>query len=176
MRFDFAQPVSRQIAVDSLRADVYFPISFTVFFFFFNDTAPTEIYTLSLHDALPILPRAASSAGGRVEGRAEGRARRERERGTATELGRHPGLTARLRPVAHGAEFRERIGPRVRARNADEADEGAVAEADPLHELHRRVGLRILRLRLDLVGLQVVEPQHVGADDADVLEIAQAGK
>src|SRR2546427_7195880 len=25
------------------------------FFFFFNDTAPTEIYTLSLHDALPIL-------------------------------------------------------------------------------------------------------------------------
>src|SRR5688572_32458594 len=25
------------------------------FFFFFNDTASTEIYTLSLHDALPIL-------------------------------------------------------------------------------------------------------------------------
>src|SRR5438132_4416378 len=27
-------------------------------FFFFNDTAPTEIYTLSLHDALPISGRA----------------------------------------------------------------------------------------------------------------------
>src|SRR3712207_9041921 len=26
----------------------------TVLFFFFNDTATTEIYTLSLHDALPI--------------------------------------------------------------------------------------------------------------------------
>src|SRR6202453_2322650 len=26
-----------------------------MFFFFFNDTATTEIYTLSLHDALPIL-------------------------------------------------------------------------------------------------------------------------
>src|SRR5947199_5207200 len=26
----------------------------TYFFFFFNDTATTEIYTLSLHDALPI--------------------------------------------------------------------------------------------------------------------------
>src|SRR2546427_13073144 len=26
----------------------------TSFFFFFNDTATTEIYTLSLHDALPI--------------------------------------------------------------------------------------------------------------------------
>src|SRR5258707_10714807 len=30
-----------------------FPIS-SSFFFFFNDTATTEIYTLSLHDALPI--------------------------------------------------------------------------------------------------------------------------
>src|SRR5437588_7333616 len=28
------------------------------FFFFFNDTATTEIYTLSLHDALPISPSA----------------------------------------------------------------------------------------------------------------------
>src|SRR5947208_16635305 len=27
---------------------------FYFFFFFFNDTATTEIYTLSLHDALPI--------------------------------------------------------------------------------------------------------------------------
>src|SRR5690242_21948957 len=31
------------------------PDSYT--FFFFNDTAPTEIYTLSLHDALPIWRR-----------------------------------------------------------------------------------------------------------------------
>src|SRR5688572_32741175 len=31
---------------------------FFFFFFFFNDTATTEIYTLSLHDALPILFRA----------------------------------------------------------------------------------------------------------------------
>src|SRR3989442_4561612 len=28
-------------------------------FFFFNDTATTEIYTLSLHDALPISPSSA---------------------------------------------------------------------------------------------------------------------
>src|SRR2546425_4226528 len=31
--------------------------SFYLFFFFFNDTATTEIYTLSLHDALPICSR-----------------------------------------------------------------------------------------------------------------------
>src|SRR3712207_7222792 len=30
------------------------------YFFFFNDTATTEIYTLSLHDALPICPRRAA--------------------------------------------------------------------------------------------------------------------
>src|SRR6266513_5718043 len=29
---------------------------FFLFFFFFNDPATTEIYTLSLHDALPIWP------------------------------------------------------------------------------------------------------------------------
>src|SRR5256885_12306904 len=35
-----------------------FLLFFFFFFFFFNDTATTEIYTLSLHDALPISPRA----------------------------------------------------------------------------------------------------------------------
>src|SRR2546430_3950308 len=38
------------------------------FFFFFNDTATTEIYTLSLHDALPICE----------QGRAEDRSLRDR--------------------------------------------------------------------------------------------------
>src|SRR2546430_17368758 len=31
-------------------------LTYFFFFFFFNDTATTEIYTLSLHDALPICP------------------------------------------------------------------------------------------------------------------------
>src|SRR2546423_8683906 len=34
------------------------------YFFFFNDTATTEIYTLSLHDALPISGCAARAGGG----------------------------------------------------------------------------------------------------------------
>src|SRR3712207_8783939 len=34
-------------------------------FFFFNDTATTEIYTLSLHDALPILSSLFSAGAGR---------------------------------------------------------------------------------------------------------------
>src|SRR2546430_13114888 len=32
----------------------FFSPNLVFFFFFFNDTATTEIYTLSLHDALPI--------------------------------------------------------------------------------------------------------------------------
>src|SRR2546429_9170319 len=36
------------------------------FFFFFNDTATTEIYTLSLHDALPISSDAQRIDAGRV--------------------------------------------------------------------------------------------------------------
>src|SRR5256885_12118177 len=40
----------------SFRSLTYSVLRFqsSVFFFFFNDTATTEIYTLSLHDALPI--------------------------------------------------------------------------------------------------------------------------
>ena len=34
--------------------DIFFFFFSFLFFFFFNDTATTEIYTLSLHDALPI--------------------------------------------------------------------------------------------------------------------------
>src|SRR5256885_9915791 len=33
-----------------------------LYFFFLNDTAPTEIYTLSLHDALPISRHAAPTS------------------------------------------------------------------------------------------------------------------
>src|SRR5213076_3582333 len=59
---------------------VVVPMSFIIYFFFFNGPATTEIYTvgntLSLHDALPIYP-------GREAGieRVDGRARLGRERG-----------------------------------------------------------------------------------------------
>src|SRR2546430_9214628 len=38
-------------------------MSHRFFFFFFNDTATTEIYTLSLHDALPIFDAAEDDDG-----------------------------------------------------------------------------------------------------------------
>src|SRR6266498_674115 len=56
-------------------------LCFSAFLFFFNDTATTEIYTLSLHDALPIRPdarhlrdvRHRDSAGTRLADRGEDR-------------------------------------------------------------------------------------------------------
>src|SRR3989449_5380997 len=38
-------------------------LSLSFLFFFFNDTATTEIYTLSLHDALPISMKTARGCG-----------------------------------------------------------------------------------------------------------------
>src|SRR5207249_10882321 len=52
---------TRQLISLSL-STIYHRSSFS--FFFFNDTATTEIYTLSLHDALPISPSAATSRPG----------------------------------------------------------------------------------------------------------------
>src|SRR2546430_14309535 len=60
------------------------------FFFFFNDTATTEIYTLSLHDALPICARrtalvvAAAVVVAAVQRRPELAAEMRRPRGTSS--------------------------------------------------------------------------------------------
>src|SRR3712207_7090857 len=51
--------------------------------FFFNDTATTEIYTLSLHDALPIYRRGAAAAP------ADHQEGRPRARGRPAGAGRH---------------------------------------------------------------------------------------
>src|SRR5438034_4838413 len=68
-------------------------------FFFFNDTATTEIYTLSLHDALPIYvesPAGKQNAGGRVRvvvNRGNGQQRSEEH---TSELQSHSDLVCRL--------------------------------------------------------------------------------
>src|SRR2546426_6549026 len=51
----------------------YIFYTFFFFFFFFNDTATTEIYTLSLHDALPIWRRPPRSSARSGRGRARRR-------------------------------------------------------------------------------------------------------
>src|SRR2546430_13756826 len=66
-------------------------------FFFFNDTATTEIYTLSLHDALPICRAgraAARRAGPRADGRVRNGAARSEEH--TSELQSQSNLVCRL--------------------------------------------------------------------------------
>src|SRR5467141_1268962 len=64
-------------------------LSFLLFFFFFNDTATTEIYTLSLHDALPLpvpgepsprWPGYAAFERGRIAARSRGSCHRSGDR------------------------------------------------------------------------------------------------
>src|SRR2546430_15733803 len=72
--------------------------------FFFNDTATTEIYTLSLHDALPISPcrRGARSA-------------QEAQRGAAVGLVRSPSKI-------HTADCRLRQGETISAEHTSELE------------------------------------------------------
>src|SRR6266566_4457764 len=79
---------------------------FFLFFFFFNDTATTEIYTLSLHDALPIpLAHLRDGAAHRAipdPGPAAASAVRP-DRGAARAAGHAPRSGCRHAPTKHGA-------------------------------------------------------------------------
>src|SRR3712207_9419645 len=89
-------------------------------FFFFNDTATTEIYTLSLHDALPISGGRCVRRGGQPGHRgghrplrpAAGRPRRADRRGGARRLHRDAaprgGGRDRARSEEHTSELQSR--------------------------------------------------------------------
>src|SRR5258707_15860002 len=69
------------------------------YFFFFNDTATTEIYTLSLHDALPIYVH-----------------RSRRRRDTVVDRPRHEAEGIARGDCAAGGGVRTRIGDRKSTR------------------------------------------------------------
>src|SRR5436305_13698888 len=81
------------------------------FFFFFNDTATTEIYTLSLHDALPISAH-------------------------AVEAGQHDRVGRVVDDEVHAGEVLQRAD--VASLAADHASLHVVA--GQLHDRHRRFG------------------------------------
>src|SRR5690349_22854689 len=75
-------------------------------FFFFTDTPTTEIYTLSLHDALPI----SAGAGGMVtDGASDGRARSMAvRRACGSAAGPVPGAGTWPRSEEHTSELQSR--------------------------------------------------------------------
>src|SRR3989475_6147939 len=109
--------------------------------FFFNDTATTEIYTLSLHDALPIYrdgPGVPPQAAHRR--RAHHRARRydpganPRAARPAAGGARHGGHADHPRPGSGGGKRRPRRGDVRRSGSGASADRGAVrAPPAPVH-------------------------------------------
>src|SRR3712207_7719745 len=82
------------------------------FVFFFNDTATTEIYTLSLHDALPISPcRAGAFRGGIRAAAPFGRGLRAgaaRDRGADPRPARRRDLDGPPRSEEHTSELQSR--------------------------------------------------------------------
>src|SRR3712207_7783768 len=84
------------------------------FFFFFNDTATTEIYTLSLHDALPIYRRpkgfgqAVAPAEDRQADAVVEAALRLRSEGAAEERHERADLAGRPRSEEHTSELQSR--------------------------------------------------------------------
>src|SRR5258708_13896905 len=80
-------------------ATIYVINAFCCFLFFFNDTATTEIYTLSLHDALPIYLRLDADRRPRIAdagGRRPDRAARARSEEHTSELQSPDHLVCRL--------------------------------------------------------------------------------
>src|SRR2546429_9840583 len=78
--------------------------SLIFFFFFFNDTATTEIYTLSLHDALPISQACRSWPAHRRAPRAEFPPRPRRQLSPHWQRP-HPGF----RSEEHTSELQSRL-------------------------------------------------------------------
>src|SRR3712207_6963627 len=79
------------------------------FFFFFNDTATTEIYTLSLHDALPICGRGGHARlRPHTEGPRAGHPAREGQLQHLHQPGPHRPGWCRCRSEEHTSELQSR--------------------------------------------------------------------
>src|SRR2546422_10039250 len=111
-------------------------LSFFIFFFFFNDTATTEIYTLSLHDALPI------SRGEQGALRPEARLAPERAAFRKIDLlqraRRQPARDRVLRPAGRRRGARHRRAA-LAARAGRERLPGPRLRAPGAHPRHARV-------------------------------------
>src|SRR5204863_9937639 len=95
---------------DSVSYYAYEPLTmlWPSYFYFFNDTATTEIYTLSLHDALPIW---SGWTRGRESSRRADRVRRSRRRSNTSSPGSRNCARARCRTARseeHTSELQSR--------------------------------------------------------------------
>src|SRR6266699_6700291 len=111
-----------------------------LFFFFFNDTATTEIYTLSLHDALPIPDRGGGARRGERAALGRGGAPRPvlQPRSVESDRLHHRWQRGRKRGRAALPQVRSDGDPR--ARTGGRA--GRRADREPRQRRRRAVGPR----------------------------------
>src|SRR6266853_4909217 len=139
---------------------------FPHFFFFFNDTATTEIYTLSLHDALPIDPPPDPRPGGSPARREGARHRQHASEGRSR---------SRLRPRGWG---RGRAGPPCYHRRAGAGARGVAGRSRHHHHEGLSVNLHEYQARdiLRRHGIPV-PPGEVAttADEARAIAVRLGG-
>src|SRR5438874_4912581 len=137
----------------ALPSQYYSPLLHTLsrfFFFFFNDTATTEIYTLSLHDALPILVGEAL----------------ELERHAPQDVGasRDPDAPQRLERLTG----RRRMADRGVARERLHVVDGALVRAAGERALHAAVLVAERDLQVQDVLAVALKTEMSGLDDPGV--------
>src|SRR5262249_58565156 len=110
---------SRSVSLHTLLLSIpilLLPYSTPIFFFFFNDPAPTEIYTLSLHDALPIfepfLPVANAELNAEVDPETD---KQDRSEEHTSELQSLTNLVCRLLLEKKKKIHKQKTKPRKRA-------------------------------------------------------------
>src|SRR3989440_7869669 len=104
-----------------------------LFFFFFNDPAPTEIYTLSLHDALPISPRRYPRGGEQSQ---------DARRGEQSQDARRPAPHLQPDPAARP---RPRLARHRRA--VDRRDDGPDRKSTRLNSSHDQISYAVFCLK-----------------------------
>src|SRR3989449_11321738 len=132
------------------------PIPLCVVFFFFNDTATTEIYTLSLHDALPIsfLYRTGVTVSHHRVSRAQGTP------GVPAKIGEGPATTLGRLEVLGQALAHEQpraVHARLHRRQADAKRLGDVGVRHALDVVQGQRGPVVHRQRVDRGGQDLAQ-------------------
>src|SRR5258708_19040843 len=117
---------------------------FFIIYFFFNDTATTEIYTLSLHDALPIYP-------GGQQGLCPLASKEGRDGGRVTPIAARPTASKRSEDGDRANGLLDRLGDRGHLCMEQRAKPRFIEQ----HLLMRRVpeGADLLRLATERKSL-----------------------
>src|SRR5690349_23180293 len=164
------------------------PLSYC-YFFFFNDTATTEIYTLSLHDALPIWKPDVAVVRDQPDRRKPGAHRRDRAVGRGI-VDQYDLMRKRLGAALDGLEARDHLAHGVEA-DDDDGDrsghlgagwysnqspvEGIGGEPEALEGVHAQNRLRAgLREHSDR-GLDSIADPHLDPRDR-VSNLASVGE